>query len=60
MVTSTPFGAVTLKDESGSEFKVNGQRLKHYLEESITEVDPNFENGRKLSWNEDILQQVSG
>ena len=24
VVTSTPFGAVTLKDESGSEFKVNG------------------------------------
>ena len=60
MVTSKPFGAVTLKDESGSEFKVNGQRLKHYLEESITEVDPDLENGRKLSWNEDILQQVSG
>ena len=29
VVTSTPFVAVTLKDESGSEFKVNGQRLKH-------------------------------
>ena len=27
VVTSTPFGVVTLKDESGSEFKVNGQRL---------------------------------
>ena len=24
MVTSTPFGAVTLKTKSGSEFKVNG------------------------------------
>ena len=24
VITSTPFGAVTLKDESGSEFKVNG------------------------------------
>ena len=31
VVASTPFGAVTLKTESGSEFKVNGQRLKHYL-----------------------------
>ena len=49
VVTSTPFGAVTLKDESGSGFKVNGQRLKHYLGESIIEVDPNFEKGRKLS-----------
>ena len=26
-----PFGAVTLKTNSGDEFKVNGQRLKHYL-----------------------------
>ena len=31
VVASTPFGAVTLKTESRSEFKVNGQRLKHYL-----------------------------
>ena len=38
VVTSTPFGAVTLKAESGSEFKVNGQRLKHYLGGSIKEV----------------------
>ena len=48
MVTSTPFGAVTLKDEFGSEFKVNGQRLKHYLGGSINEVDPNFEKGREF------------
>ena len=38
VVISTPFGAVTLKAESGSEFKVNGQRLKHYLGGSIKEV----------------------
>ena len=38
VVISTPFGAVTLKDESGNEFKVNCQRLKHYLGESISEV----------------------
>ena len=39
VVTSTPFGAaITLKVDSGSEFKVNGQRLKHYLGESITEI----------------------
>ena len=31
VVTSTLFGAVTLKTKSGSEFKVNCQRLKHYL-----------------------------
>ena len=47
VVTSTPFGAVTLKTESGSEFKVNGQRLKHYLGGSIKEVDPDFEKGKE-------------
>ena len=31
VVAVTPFGAVTLKTNSGDEFKVNGQRLKHYL-----------------------------
>ena len=47
MVTSTPFGVVTLKTESGSEFKVNGQRLKHYLGGSIKEVDLDFEKGKR-------------
>ena len=47
MVTSMPFGTVTLKTESGSEFKVNGQRLKHYLGGSIKEVDPDFEKGKE-------------
>ena len=37
VVASTPFGAVTLKIESRSEFKVNGQRLKHYLRRNINE-----------------------
>ena len=31
VVTVTPFGVVTLKTNSRDEFKVNGQRLKHYL-----------------------------
>ena len=31
VVSSTIFGAVTLKTDAGEEFKVNGQRLKHYL-----------------------------
>ena len=43
VLTSTPFGATTLKTESGNEFKVNGQILKHYLGGSIQEVDPDFE-----------------
>ena len=46
MVTSTPFGAVTLNTESGSEFKVNGQRLKHYLGGSMKEVDPDLKKGK--------------
>ena len=31
VVASNTFGVVTLKIDSGSEYKVNGQRLKHYL-----------------------------
>ena len=31
VVAVTPFGVVTLKTNSGDEFKVNGQRLKRYL-----------------------------
>ena len=31
VVASTPFGEVILKTNSRNEFKVNGQRLKHYL-----------------------------
>ena len=31
MVSSNTFGAVTLRTDAGEEFKVNGQRLKHYL-----------------------------
>ena len=48
MITGTPFGAVTLKDEFGNEFKVNGQRLKHYLGGSINEVDPDFKNQKEF------------
>ena len=31
VVSSTTFGTVTLRADAGEEFKVNGQRLKHYL-----------------------------
>ena len=31
MVSSTQFGAVALRTSNHEEFKVNGQRLKHYL-----------------------------
>ena len=30
MMSSITFGTVTLKTDAGEEFKVNGQRLKHY------------------------------
>ena len=48
MITSTPFGVVTLKDEAGNEFKVDDQRLKHYLRGSINEVDPDFKKGKEI------------
>ena len=35
VILVTPFGAVTLKKNSGNEFKVNGKRLKHYMEEAM-------------------------
>ena len=47
VVASTPFGVVTLKIECRSEFKVNGQRLKHYLGGSMKEVDPDLEKGKE-------------
>ena len=31
VVSSNTFGAVTLRTDTGEEFKFNGQRLKHYL-----------------------------
>ena len=37
VVVSTPFGVVTLKTESGSEFILNGQKLKHYIGGNINE-----------------------
>ena len=47
VVASTPFGAVTLKTEFGGEFKVNGQRVKHYLRGSMKEVNPDLEKGER-------------
>ena len=37
VVTSTPFGVVTLKTNSGCECKLNGQTLKHYLGGNMNE-----------------------
>ena len=37
VIEVTPFGAITLKSNSGNEFKVNGQILKHYLGGNLNE-----------------------
>ena len=37
MVSATPFGAVTIIGQDGNEFKVNGQRLKHYFGGNVNE-----------------------
>ena len=40
VVSSNTFGTVTLRSDTGEEFRVNGQRLKHYLsrEEGMEEL----------------------
>ena len=40
VVSSTQFGAVTLRNSKEEEFKVNGQRLKNYLREKKVEDKP--------------------
>ena len=37
VIAVTPFGVVTLKSNLGNEFKVNDQRLKHYLGGNLNE-----------------------
>ena len=37
VIEVTPFEAVTLRENLRNEFKVNGQRLKHYLREIMNE-----------------------
>ena len=37
MTAVTPLGVVTLRINSRNEFKVNGQRLKHYLRGILNE-----------------------
>ena len=44
MVSSTTFGAVTLKTDAREEFKVNGQRLKHYLSREKEKEELQLEN----------------
>ena len=45
VVSSTQFVAVTLRNSKKEEFKVNGQRLKHYLGEKQMEDKPLVLNG---------------
>ena len=32
VTSDTPYGAIGVRSEDGQEFKVNGQRLKHYFD----------------------------
>ena len=59
MVASTPFEAVTLKTESGGEFKVNGKRLKQYLGGSMKEEIQIWKRDKEITETEDTLQPVS-
>ena len=42
VISSTQFGTVTLENNNHEEFKVNGQRLKHYLCRNQLEDEPLF------------------
>ena len=37
VIVVTTFGVVTLRIDSWNEFKVNGQRLKHYMSGNLNE-----------------------
>ena len=52
MVSSNTFGTVTLRTDTGEEFRVNGQRLKHYLsrEEGMEEL-------QQVIWKEEESEQ---
>ena len=39
MLDATDYGAVTLQDDDGNTFKVNGQRLKVFLEQEMSELE---------------------
>ena len=39
MLDAADHGAVTLQDDDGNTFKVNGQRLKVFLEPEIPELE---------------------
>ena len=52
MVSSNTFGTVALRTDTGEEFRVNGQRLKHYLsrEEGMEEL-------QQVIWKEEESEQ---
>jgi hypothetical protein len=39
VIDTSTHGAITIQDDTGNIFKVNGQRLKVYLEPQINKVD---------------------
>ena len=52
MVSSNTYGTVTLRTDAGEEFRVNGQRLKHYLgrKEGMEELE-------QVIWKEEEAEQ---
>ena len=52
VVSNNTFGTVTLRTDTGEEFRVNGQRLKHYLsrEEGMEEL-------QQVIWKEEESEQ---
>ena len=52
-MSSTTFGVVTLRTDAGEEFKVNGQRLKHYLSR-----EKEKEEHQLVNWEREGLKQL--
>ena len=52
MVSSNTFGTVTLRTDTGEEFRVNGQRLKHYLGRA-----EGMEELQQVIWREEESEQ---
>ena len=48
VVEVTPFGAETVKTNFGEEFKVNGQKLKHYLGGRPMKNSPRFKEIKRI------------
>ena len=59
VITTSPFGVVTLRIDSRNEFKVDGQRPKHYLGNVINEDNLKVELLKRLLKKEYIAAKSS-